>query len=59
MDTPRKSRSPKSDPQREELYQMEYKGLPGLSRAIYTREHHADLLKMMSTAFGVPRPEFV
>lgn len=57
MDTPRKSRSPKSDPQREELYQMEYKGLPGLSRAIYTREHHADLLRMMSKAFGVPQPE--
>lgn len=56
MDTPRKSRSPKSDPQREELYQMEYKGLPGLSRAIYVRKDHAELLQKMSKAFGVEQP---
>jgi len=49
--------SPKSDPQREELYKLEKRGLSGLSLATYTRTNHRVLLKQLTKAFGVvPTP---
>jgi hypothetical protein len=46
--------SPESDPQREEVYVMEKKGLPGLHLAYYPRATHRLLLKKLTKVFGVP-----
>lgn len=49
-------KSPAYDPQREEVYRMEYDGLPGLSRTRYTRADHSLLLTQMSAKFEIEPP---
>lgn len=48
--------SPAYDPQREELYRMEKKGLPGLALAKYSRDNHRILLNRLCTEFGLDPP---
>lgn len=50
-------RSPKSDPQREQLYRMEKRGLPGLSRCQFTRKDHATLTRELCRAFDIDQPQ--
>jgi hypothetical protein len=50
------SKSPKFDPQRQELYRMEKHGLFGLNRARVTRKEHRIILNLACKQFGVPAP---
>jgi hypothetical protein len=50
-------KSPAYDSQRSEVYKMEGRGLRGLNVSHYRRHQHAELLKMLSKAFGVDVPQ--
>jgi hypothetical protein len=50
------SKSPKYDPQREEVYWMEKHGLFGLNRSRITRAEHKELLHLVCSKYGVEPP---
>lgn len=50
-------KSPQYDPQREEVYRMEKRGLPGLNRSQFSRLDHRSLLKQLCREFNVDIPK--
>jgi len=53
------SKSPAYDPQRQEVYRMEKKGLFGLNRTRLTRAEHRHLLSLGCAKFGIKPPRLL